>query len=251
MEKNTFKLSQILEIDGIKAQKLLDIISLSDAAAITTAINQNDTKTIRNIYVKYQSQLDSNVNASEVIDFFNDIMNTGTDQSEAIVQTADHFGVTGEEIEAIVADKPVQEEQQPFIPDAKVAHAYNNVQEMIAGKPSRGVITELNAWQRRMFYGLIPNNVAKVIQDTIDMTPIAVMQKHAKEMGYGEPAIKESEMSLAEMMEKIIEAELNRLKDVSDDEEEKPTIVTMDMGTIDPVDEKTKALIKSITSRKF
>jgi hypothetical protein len=255
MEKNAIKLAQMLELDTRKAQKFMDLISLSDMAALTTALNTGDMQSVKTIYSKYQSQIESNTDADAVRDHYEGLIKSGTEEQEALVSTADFFGITGEEVEAVVGIRQTQE-TAPFIPDEQVEAAYNNVQEMLDGKPSRGIITELNTWQRRMFYGLIPNAVAKVIQDTIDMTPIAVMQKHAKEMGYGEPAIKESEMSLAEMIEKIIEKELNKIKQKV---EEEPVVMTMDLGTIQAkeepekpkVDDKTKKLIQSIVLRRF
>lgn len=250
-------------LDFTQAQNFLDAVSLSDFAALTTALNNGDSKTATGIYNKYKNHINK-FDAKDVVDFYNQQLQDNPDDVDgAVANTADYFGITGEEVEQAINDqKPVQEGSTPYIADKQVKAAYENVIEMLEGKPSKKLVMELNTWQRRMMLGLIPAVVSKVMQKTIDMTPIEIMQKHAKEHGYGEPAIKESELSLSEMLETIIEKELHKLKDVKPlempkDVDLEPLTGKDEIGNeakpldTPKVDAKTKKLIDAITSKKF
>lgn len=252
IDTNTIKLAKMLEIDSGKAMQLYDVVGLGELAALTTAINNNDIKTVKAIYSKYQQQINTNVDPNAVKDHYNQLINDEQQTpDEALINTADFFGITGEHVTSIIEPETTKE-STPYIADPAVKNAYNNMHEMLEGKASRNVITELNAWQRRMFFGLVPTTVSKIMQKTLDMTPIAIMQKHAELMGYGEPAIRESELSLNSMLEKILESELANfnqtvIEDQLNDEDDQE----VENQELDQIDEKTRALIKSIVDRKF
>jgi len=99
------------------------------------------------------------------------------------------------------------------VDDPEVLEAVKNIHEMKSGNPSKNLICELNAWQRRMMLGLIDPVTSKVIQDTLNMTPIALMQKHAELNGFGAVGIQESEMSLHQMMESLIEKSIIKINE--------------------------------------
>jgi hypothetical protein len=210
LNKNGIKLAQMLELDVKKVEKLFNVIGLSDLAALTTAINNDDMKTVQSIYNKYSNQLTTLPDAKEVQDFYADTQKSGS--KDPLADTADHFGIRGEDVEKLMAktESVVKEVEEPFIPDAYVKAAFENVKEMLKGGKSKKQLTELSAWQRRMFYGLVPPTVAAVCQKTLDMTPIALMQKQAEISGVAEALV--GELSLHEMIENIIEHELNNFR---------------------------------------
>lgn len=260
LNRSALKLTKILDLNADKIKKLYDIIGLSDMAALTVALNTDDVKTIKAVYDKYASKLVELPSTKEVQNFYHDqIQVNARNEDEALADTADHFGITGEQVQELLGS--VQESQarhkdvtcpvcqgegkrtvdgeskicfdcdglgdmpyQRFLKfnhkneaiDPEVLACVENVKEMMQGGKSKKLICELNTWQRRMFYGLVPSVVSKVMQKTIDMTPIALMQKHAKLGGYGESAIVENELSLHEMIEAVIEHRLNALNETND-----------------------------------
>ena len=261
INKNAIKLAQMLDLNVEKSSKLLNSMSLSDLAALTTAINSDDFLTVREIYNRYKHEIDDVATPAEVKQYYDVQLMQNPDQDEALASTADFYGIKGEDVERLLgrySESQKKDRNTVFIPDAGVARAYKNLQEILKGGKSDGSIVEncKRAWQRRMFYGMIPPSVSLVIQDVIDMTPIAVMQQYAKMHGYGEPALEESTMSLEAMMDKIIEDHLHNLDKESEDMEN--TIISMDMGTIEPEKEpedkkkgKLYSLIQKITKKRF
>ncbi len=206
LNKNTIKLAQILEINKEEAAKLFDVMALSDLAALINALNADNKKVVVQIYSKYKDKIRTLPTSAEIKAYFNDLIQSGESEEEAKVITADFFGIREEDVNALLNEDT---EVVFKVTDKDVLKAFKNVEEMQSGGKASGIITELNAWQRREFYGMIPPVVAKVIQGVIDLTPMKTMQAHAKANGYGEPALKEQELSLSEMKNKIIEKLLN------------------------------------------
>src|SRR5208282_2314341 len=121
-----------LDLNVNKANKLYDIIGFTDMAALTIAINNDDMSAIQSIYNKYKDQLVNLPDAKEVKDFYNHA--TQDYSADALADTADHFGIKGEDVENLLnADEGEPANEEPFIPDDGVKEAYNNIQEMLRG----------------------------------------------------------------------------------------------------------------------
>lgn len=253
LNKSALKLTSILDLTLDQIKKLYDVISLHDQAALQIALNSDDKEAIKSIYSKYSSSLSSLPSSEEVQNFYHEqIQDNARDADEALADTADHFGITGEQVQELLGDvteslashkdvpchlchgagrREIDGEEkvcmdcdglgdmpyQRFLTykhvdeamDSEVLACIENIKEMLKGGKSKGLVCELNTWQRRMMYGYVPDVVSKVMQKTLDMTPVALMQKNAEIEGVGETSIHESDLTLHQMMEKIIESELN------------------------------------------
>ena len=246
LDKSVIRVAQILEIDVKKAEKFFDAISLSDMAGLTTAVAHNDDKTVKEIYDTYASQLVDLPSPDAIADYYEDQFELTSDSEAALANTADFFGVKEEDVTSALGDvvaKPVNS----AIHDEKVVEAVKCVQTMIEGKPARKIISELNVWQRRMMYGLIPDSVAKIIKGVLDTTPLGLIKKQAELQGVAEISVTESQMSFQDMIENILSHVLKGFtEEVMQTQEELQVELTESKLT----DAQSK-LIKSITTKRF
>ena len=258
MNKNVIRFAKILEIDVNQAEKLFDFMNLTDLAAVTVALNNNDETTIKDIYNKYKNQLLNMPDTEEIKEYYNTQLEN-FDSAEALTATADYFGIKEEDVTNAINHVLEPTVESIYIPDAQVKAVYERYKQVLEGKATKLNIMEVkNTWQRQMFYGLIPKVTADMIQKIIDLTPLKAAEEFNKThgLGVGNP-LEENKLGYNETLELLIAYKLQNINedfsvddiDITNDENDIDD-VEEDM-LVEPEDKKVKKLIDSIVSRKF
>lgn len=196
-DKIVKKLSALFKANDAKIRAMLDGMELMDLANTVKAANDNNAKVLSDMFKKYKSVL-TLPPKQEIKDYYASIVNDAGD-NEALVQTADHFGIRGEDVETALSegfknsfDKPIEE-------------SLRTVRNLLAGIDAEApILKELNMWQREMFYGLIPDIFANISREVSLLTPRQVIEEHAKIRGVALPGEIESNLSIETMADNIL-----------------------------------------------
>lgn len=204
-------LSHILAIPLEKSKKMIELTDLSEYMSIIDAIEDQDEKTIEEIYAKYEKRLKTaSIDKSfqqEIKDFYNAELKLTKDHQEALARTADQFGIKGEEVEEVVGAKESIEYENKF--DKVVIESIKGIKQILSGgQVKQAILKEMNTRQRWAMYKQLPDKIANYIKNLDNLTPIEVMQKHAEVHGFQSLSPRQYNNSLENMKEEILKKEL-------------------------------------------